>query len=710
MHCSQIPIIRLAVPFVTGIVISLTIDIPTFVICSVAAVGILLIIIYFSATTARKFNMFRMAGLGISIVFLALGAGRTGLAKKNNDKMQAILTGSGSVVLRVLDFPEKRARSVRFPGEVVWTRKNGWMRPGGRKPKVMVYLKGSGWDLSGIQPGFFYHSLKSPEEIPGPANPGVFNYRRYLADKGVYGQVFNSRKEGNVLRERDRKSLMEISRRIQHSLVSQLRSSGFSDRELAVSAALLAGERDLLDNQTEALFTGSGTMHILAISGLHVGIVYLILVRLLSLFEGGRLKKIIRFMVILSILWGYALITGLSPSVTRASLMFSIFLVGDVLGRKSHPLNLLAAAALIMLLINPFQIRAAGFQMSFLAVTSIILIYPPLYRIGKTGIRWLDYPWSLIAVSIAALAGTAPLSVYYFHQLPLLSPLVNLFVIPLTTVLVGGFMVWLVVLPLPVLQIAIAGALKFFTHLLLTIVGYVHDVPFASLQGLFPGTATVLAVYTLIILFAMYLFRRRGLYLVFIEIVVLMILVWSVTGNSHSRAQMVVFMIPGKSATGFHTPGRNYLLVHQGLEPAQNQIRYQVAPYFSGHEVEIMRCDTVSRFHSGSLNYKKGFITFAGLFGLLFDSRKPVLIKKIPDKPQLDFLVFSGRCWWNLPPLLKSVETNVVVVDGSVPDRIKPVIRGICLNHDIALYETGNSGAYMMNVRKKHFNRCGGGS
>ena len=192
----------------------------------------------------------------------------------------------------------------------------------------------------------------------------------------------------------------------------------------------------------------SGASHVLALSGLHIGFLYMLLLLLLKWLPGNVWGvRLFRAIVIITALWGFAFITGLSPSVVRSVIMFSLLALSVLSGRTGISLNTLALTAFIMLAVHPFWLFDVGFQLSFSAVTAILLIYPRLFRLLPIGNGVLKKVWALMCVSLAAQIGTAPLVLLYFSRFSTHFLLTNLLVIPLVSVIMYSAVILLVVSP-----------------------------------------------------------------------------------------------------------------------------------------------------------------------------------------------------------------------------------------------------------------------
>ena len=231
---------------------------------------------------------------------------------------------------------------------------------------------------------------------------------------------------------------------LQQTLYGRLSAAGLSGDELATVGALTLGYKEDLDKDLRRHFQASGAAHVLAVSGLHTGIIYALLIGLLTLgghfkpMHENRLGRCAISLIIIAAMWGYAWLTGMTPSVVRAVLMVTIFEVGHMAYKRSFSINTIAAAAVLILLVKPTDLWSVSFQLSFAATAAIVLFmsaWSPAVSSARIP-RILRYILGIIVVSVAAQLGTLPITMYYFHQVSTYFLLTNLIVLPLATLLV----------------------------------------------------------------------------------------------------------------------------------------------------------------------------------------------------------------------------------------------------------------------------------
>lgn len=286
-----------------------------------------------------------------------------------------------------------------------------------------------------------FFTITEINPIKSALNPYQFNYRYYLKTLGIYHQI-SVKPNKVILLEKTSKTIYGIAANFREHIITKLKEKDFGEEELSVIQALLLGQRNDISESTYNDYKNAGAVHILALSGLHIGIILMLLEFLLAPLERLPNGKIIKLLLIVFLLWCFAFIAGLSPSIVRAVTMFTFLAYALSLNRPSNTLNIIALSMFFILLTQPMFLFQVGFQMSYAAVFSIAWIYPKLQRFWYPENYFIRKPWQLLSVSLAAQLGVLPISLFYFHQFPALFFISNLVVIPFLGAILGiGFFV-----------------------------------------------------------------------------------------------------------------------------------------------------------------------------------------------------------------------------------------------------------------------------
>jgi competence protein ComEC len=389
------------------------------------------------------------------------------------------------------------------------------------------------------------------QEIPPPANPGEFDYRRFMSFRKVFHQHTVHAKDILFVDYAPPSDILAFAFNLRKLADQKLKSLVLGHREKALASALVLGVVDGLDNELLGAYAATGAMHVLAVSGLHVGILYWIILTLLTPLKSRKWGRWPVAIFSFVALWGYACITGLSPSVLRAVVMFSFVIIAQPFNLRTNIYNILAASAFCILLYDPYLIMSVGFQLSYLAVLGIVYLQPLLYDLVEFESRVMDEIWKITCVSIAAQLSTFMLGLLYFHQFPVYFLISNLFVIPLSFVIL---IVGLLALSMS-FSTWIGGALGFCLTWLIKILNYlvfwVESWPNSLIDNIYmsPLQCVILGAFVLAICF--YIEHRRFRYLITACVLVIgvSVLNWTHYVATVAQPELVVYKIPG--GTGF---------------------------------------------------------------------------------------------------------------------------------------------------------------
>ncbi|MDP6909121.1 MAG: ComEC/Rec2 family competence protein, partial [Flavobacteriales bacterium] len=383
----------------------------------------------------------------------------------------------------------------------------------------------------------------------GMGNPNEFNYARYLRFHNILFRGYVNSKNWKLLSD-GKPSLKRWFLKVRSQLISKLEAARLQDDELAVASALILGYRLDLDRELMAAYAEAGATHVLAVSGLHVGIVYVIFNMLLKFMDRSRKTRILKTIILILCLFGYAGLTGLSASVFRAATMFSFVAVGKMIDRSTNIFNTLAASAFCLILYEPMIVMQVGFQLSYAAVIGIVIVQPKLFNLIAFNNRLVDWAWSITCVSLAAQLATFPLGLLYFHQFPNLFLISNLLVIPAAAVILYlGFSLFLFSFWEP--------ALLFFGFLLDSIIELLNDtvslierIPHSVLSGIDISILESLLIYGIISSFLVFIANKRfsGLYASLILTVVLLAYQVIETHSQKNQKFIAIYNVRGETA------------------------------------------------------------------------------------------------------------------------------------------------------------------
>jgi len=513
------------------------------------------------------------------------------------------------------------------------------------------------------------------EEVAGPSNPYQFDYKKYLKNLGVFNQVRISEKQ-ILQRSKGPTSLRGFSENIRNHIIQKLSETPIEKAQRVIIQALILGQRKDISKEMYGEYIAAGALHILAVSGLHVGILFLILSWLFKPLEYLKFGKQAKSVLLLLFLWGFAILAGLSPSVVRAVTMFSFFSLAGMLDRPTNSFNTLFLSFFTLLVFNPNWLYHVGFQLSYLAVFFILWIQPELYKSYIPKFYLDKLLWGIITVTLAAQIGIAPLSLYYFHQFPGLFFITNLVILPfLAVILAGGLLVIILTI---IGQLPNSLALG-YNMLIKQLNGFVHWVAqqqtfiFTDISFSF---SAMIASYALIFAFILWWKLKTNksfLYVLAVGTILFGVDIWE--NRSSSKEQLVVFHKSRTTLLGYQNDRALTLLQNDSINYFnQFPIRdYRVGSQVTGFTSELL--PRVFRYRNKTV--------------LLLDSLGVYPLEKI------DVILLTNSPRVHLGRLIDSIQPTQIIADGSNYTTYVKRWRVTCTKRKIPFHYTGEKGAYI---------------
>ncbi|MBN2820014.1 MAG: ComEC/Rec2 family competence protein, partial [Bacteroidales bacterium] len=337
--------------------------------------------------------------------------------------------------------------------------------------------------------------------------------------------------------------------------------------ERAIIQALTVGVKEELSEELKQNYINAGVVHVLAISGLHVGIIYMVLSHLLFFFDRNVYLRILRLFLIICAIWFYAVISGMSPSIVRACTMFTLLGIAKSTNRNISIFNVVAASALFMLIANPLLIFDLGFQLSYLAVTGIIYFQPLFYNWIHFNNRVLDYFYKLFTVSLAAQVSTSPLSVFYFHQFPVYFWLSNIFIIILIIIILSGSFLFILASAWGAVADIIGKVLELITHLANRFIDLINSLPYSVIAGISLTKLQVILFFCIIVAITIWLKMKISRFFVYTATLLLFFIITSFYNYyKHTANLLVIYNLPKQSVIGLYGSNYNYLLHNNSVD------------------------------------------------------------------------------------------------------------------------------------------------
>ena len=666
---ARIPLVRFLIPFVIGIVFSylfkIQIGIPGFVF---VIFSIVLLLIFQRKLLQHSLKYVGLDGVIISFAFLFLGIGCTSINSNNNNlNLVDCSKKTNALQVQLLSNAIVKEKSVKLAVEVIsWRDSLTWKRS---NEKMLVYLKREPGSEK-LKYGDVVLICASPTAIEGPQNPEEFDYRKWLDRQGIHAQVYAVRDEWKIISRENGNWFKAAALDLRSYFFNKLQSYGMSGTSFGVAAALLLGASDQLDPGTIQSYAASGTLHVLSVSGMHVALVYVVLLKLLLPFEKRRWGKWMSIFLQLTFLWFYATLTGLCPSVMRSVTMLSVVIAGRAFNRNAHLLNSLAASAFILLIIDPMLLFDIGFQLSYLAVVGIVMLQPKLESIWEPNQntfhgKVLSHLWTLISVTVVAQIFTFPLGLYYFNQFPTYFLLSNLVVIPLSTIVMYAGLFLLIISPLKIIAVPFAHVFQFLVDLLNECVASVEHLPYAVLTSAKWGFLELVLIYLGIGLLIFYLLKRYNL-LLHLGLAVFFLLIVSVGCGVRKKLQnreIVIFNLKHASGIVVINGADHVLFADTTLLKRKGEIDFHILPLLKASGMEL---DKICSLQDTGI-FKNNFVHQGRNFMMACGKKIAIVGRNFNANTYTtcDILLLKDNANVNLSDLLLLMKPTLVVVDGS---------------------------------------------
>ncbi|PJB11588.1 MAG: competence protein [Flavobacteriales bacterium CG_4_9_14_3_um_filter_40_17] len=520
--------------------------------------------------------------------------------------------------------------------------------------------------------------MRTQLQLPSSArNPFQFDYQNYLKHQGIR---YQARADSihflptGLQKKSIFYSIVQLRKTLQHRLQQQ----NFSPDTYGVMNALLLGQRQDVSEEVNNDYIRAGAIHLLAVSGLHVGVILFLVLGVLSPLKRLRLGKWLVLLISIVSLWIYAALAGLSPSVVRAVCMFTAIALAMHFRQTTSTINVVFISMFILVLLKPNFVFEVGFQLSYLAVISIIYFNPFLNALWKPPIWIIQKAWDLITVSAAAQLGVMPLSLYYFHQFPGLFFLSNLFIIPFLGLILGTGIFVLIASFLGNLPLWIKNFYEILINSMNGVVAWVAKQEDFLIAGIhFDGW--LLLGYAAMIVSLLYVILKRNFRVVFVFGISILLLqgIYIYKSNKQNRQSEFVIFHQSRKSLLCEVMGKNVrFFKEEPYEQNLSLIDYQVGMNLQKVEMDSLR--NVFRFRNQSIL----LIGQAGIY-------------KIQDfYPDVVILTQSPKL--NLNRLIQTLHPKTIVADGSNYKYLVSLWRNTCKNEQITFHSTYEKGFFRL--------------
>ncbi len=642
----------------------------------------------------RRWNVHRRAFVvGLVVVPLVFFAGWALMARAGMLPERHFSNGRYEfILLQISNYPETTASGVRFEAEAKSALVQGkWKEVVG---KLQVSLTGKRPSAS-LTFGTCVLVPAMYSRIPGPLNPGEVDFSAILARKGFWHRSFFDFSDILILRRQMDPGYREYVWLFRDKLIRKYQAYFPEAATASFLSALILGARSALDREVVDVYSKTGTMHVLSVSGMHVGIVFVVLVYLLRFMDRHPALRLVRALLVIALVWGYALLTGLSSAVMRAAAMLSFMVIGKATGRPINAYNTLAASAFLLLVYDPMFLLDAGFELSYLAVFGLIAFYPSINRWGAGRGKWMDQLWSGVAVSIAAQLATTPASIFYFHRFPVYFLLSNLFImVPVALLMYGGIL--FLFIPFPGLLRAMAEGLSAIVSLMNRGLKLIEELPFSSVDHLWIGVWACLLSYLLVLTaWQTVCHRSRVFFYSMLASLTGLCLVVTLTKQARlSRSELIFYSLRNRTAIGCIGRGRG--TVWTDLPEDDRRWDYSLLPFFYAAGVTNVTRTDAHVLHEKGTAWYRNLLVVNGRSIFVWD--RTLGEGEHRYRIVVDVLVLRGNIRLPMEALYRQVKFDRVIFDSSNSDRTIDRWRAEALRLRLPFYVLKRNKAYVVEL------------
>ncbi len=699
----EIPFVRLVVPFVLGIVLQDYLRLEWNPVAGLFFLTLFLVFAFYFSRAKLAFSGRYFFGLFLFIGLVLFGSILLFVRDDShypnhfkNFSLEHLQIGGRVVKLQTDEQFMKltlKAEQASSPSEK-WTKSC--------TGNLLVYFPVDA-SSSNVDRGDYLRIKSRIQPILENKNPHAFDFARYWHLKNLHYQTFPKEEEWSKVKGRNRPSLLNRANHIRKKLLKVLRVYLPTQNEFGVGAALILGEKsDLRPNIREA-FAETGSMHILAVSGLHTGLVFLLVNFLLGfIYWKKRWWRWLKAIILLLSIWSFALVTGASPSVLRSATMFSFIIVGNAMSRAANIYNVLAASAFCLLIYEPQMLFEPGFQLSYLAVTGIVYFQPRIYKWWFISNKIGDYAWRLTSVSIAAQIMTLPLSLLYFHQFPLYFWLSGLVVIPAAVIILPLGFALFIVHAIPLLGWGVGQLLYGIIWLLNSIIFQINALPYGLVKGIWISGFVAFLLYLLIGSMMGFLETKKAKWLIAGLLIVNLVLVLNVfkKWGQLNQEEIVVYHLPKATLIDFIGGESAIVLSSDNLPEKKEQFAAANNRAYRGIK-DARKCSLSDSILQLPNFYRNGNL-------IQFQGKKMAFVdpKHLPkqQKVKIDYLLVTQNAISSIEDISSYFDFEMLIFDGSNSNRkVKGWLKEAA-SHGIRAYYTGIDGA--LEIKKGHTNRA----
>ena len=552
--------------------------------------------------------------------------------------------------------------------------------------KVMLYFAKSP-KTAALKYGDIILGTSIPAAPFAPRNPGEFDMRSYLALKNIYHTCYLKDEDLILTGKNSANSLWKLMFSTREKWSRYFEENIPGADEQAIAKALVLGDESTISQEVINDYAASGTLHILSVSGLHIGVIFYMLNLLLGFLKKSRAGRISRTLIILFLLWGYAFLTGLSPAVCRSVAMFSFVIIGTDLRRISSIYNSIAASVLVLLVIYPFMLAQEGFQLSYIALIGIVLLQPYIYKwwqpaenvpskhlsfFQKYSQRFLRFLWGMTSVSLAAQLAVFPIGLLYFNRFPIYFLVTNLLVIPLSSIiLIAGCIFLLIHICNLSFLYAIGGKIIYGSiHFMNWFVRVEHGMPYSQTNGIYISTGECLLIYLVILTFCLaFIFKYKNQLKIALVACMCFIAERAVSKTiTFPKNELIVHSINRNLAITVKEQNKLFLIGDSSMINDKNKIAYYIKKYsymnfITDKNLIVLNMDSNYSLRNNISCLMPHLIQFGKKRIIIFDRKTS--LKKMDSNTVMDVIILHDNPKIHIDELIHKMQVKRVIINAT---------------------------------------------
>jgi competence protein ComEC len=686
------PFLRLLIPLIVGIICQQFFNFSFLPIICLATIISFTYLLFTALPLRIKFKYLWLRGIFISLIIFSLSLLITWQKniQNNNEWFGKYYSDSSYLVLKIEEPLTSKEKSFKTIASVQLCINQKIEKS--CKGNILIYFSKNDsnsipvyGDKILIQGGL--------QNIMNAGNPGGFDYAKYMAFQQTYHQIFLKKDKFINLHTNVSNPLFRFIYQAKQSVVSIIQKNINGDKKVTgIIEALLIGFKEDLDKDIVQAYSNTGVVHIIAISGMHLGLIYIVLVWLFARVPLIKRSKALQVILILTSLWLFSLITGGSASVLRSAVMFTCIVIGKTFFKETSIYNSLATSAFLLLCFDPFLLWDVGFQLSYAAVIGIVWLQKPIENIYYSKHVFIQKIWKMCAITIAAQILTLPVCIFYFHQIPTLFLFTNLICVPLSTVILFAEILLIIVSAFPPIALLVGKIIFWLTWLMNMIIEFFNKLPGSLLDKIHSTVFTTTALYLFVIFLSMSLLKKnKQLLKLSLAFLLLFTGIWSFgkMNLTHQR-KMIVYNVSKHKAVDFIDNNKYSFYGDENLKLDAALQNFNLKPARVSMQAEL---------ENDSLQWKKLNNDYCHFYNkkILFIDRE-INIQPNQSPIKIDVLVISKNAKIKIEDIVAAVMPTVIVFDGSNSLWKITQWKKVCSALHLRFHSTPESGAFIMDA------------